>query len=82
MEFKTHVTTDIEAKINSYNIACIIKGERQRLLGDKDRYIRNGVVYESDYRFNGSEEIRKATDDEIKLYEAMLLLEKHFRSLS
>lgn len=81
MKFETYVTTQIEGTIGSYSVASIIQKERERLLGHKDRFIRDGVIRETDYRFNGSEEVRKATEEEIKMYEAMLLVEKHFKSL-
>ncbi|MET3505502.1 hypothetical protein [Halalkalibacter oceani] len=80
-EFETSVSLWSKAKINSWNIGSIIEAELANILGDKDRWIRNGYIVESDYRFNGVEEIREATPEEIELYKSFRLVAKHFKQL-
>ncbi|MED3792451.1 hypothetical protein P4571_08340 [Niallia alba] len=81
VKFETYITTSAKGYIDAYNVGCILQNEVERLLGDKDRFIENGIIKESDYRFNGTEDIREATEEEIKLYEALLLVERHFKNL-
>lgn len=80
-KFNTSVTTSVNATIDSYEIACIIEEEIHNLLGAKDRFIENGVIKERDYRFNGSETIREANTEEIELYNALWLVNRHLRKL-
>jgi hypothetical protein len=79
--YKTVVTLNSEASINSYNVGCIIEKELTNILGSKDRFIDKGFIKERDYRFNSPEEIREATKEEIELYNAFRLVESHFKKL-
>lgn len=79
-EFKTWVEKRFEAYIDSDSVARILDDERKRLIGGKDRYILNGKIYESGY-FNSNELIREATENEMKLYEALSFVRGYFRNL-
>lgn len=78
--YKVNVDVATEARIDSRSIANIMVDEKYRLLGDQDRYIHDGVIYENDYRFDNDEVVREATEEEIKLYEALRIVERHFRN--
>lgn len=80
-KYETSISTYIKGRIDSWAVANILEEELASFLGDKDRFISNGIIRESDYRFNGSEEIREATPDEIELYNAFLLLANYFKKL-
>jgi hypothetical protein len=79
-KYKVNVDVFTEARISSDSLANIIAGEKAKLLGGSSRYIHNGVIYEEDYRFNGEEVIREATEEEIEVYGALRTVERHFRS--
>jgi hypothetical protein len=79
-EFDVSVHVPTKARIDSDSIARIIEKEQHTLLGDKDRYIDDdGIIYETDYRFNGRDKVRAATEEEIELYNALVIVENHFR---
>lgn len=80
-EFETHVTASLKATITSYNVGSIIEKEKGKLLGSPDRFIDGGVVKERDYRFNGPETIREATEEEIELYQALSKVAQYFKNL-
>lgn len=81
-KFKTYVSVTQEATISSNQIADIIEKEMQKILGigGSNRWIENGWIMERDYRF-GKEEIREATDEEKRKYEALKMAKEHFKTL-
>ncbi|QXN70097.1 hypothetical protein INTERNEXUS_56 [Bacillus phage vB_BspM_Internexus] len=71
-----------KGSISACDVANIIKEERHNLLGGSDRYIdSDGMIKEEDYRSNSVDVIRKATDEEIKYYEALYEAEEYFNKL-
>lgn len=80
-DYNANIVQMSKVTIDSNQIAEILLEELERYLG-YDRFIMNGKIMERDYHFNFPNVIRDATDEEIKLYEAFLLVEKHFRNLA
>lgn len=81
-EFKTYVQPKpVEATVSSWNISVIVQKEAEKLLGGTGRFIENGVVKEHDYRFNGADIIRYATQDETELWHALIKTMIYFQGL-
>ena len=78
-KYKTLVHLDREAYITPTNVAFILQDELYRLLGGEYRYIEDGHIYEVDY--HEDRVIRRATTNEIKVYEALKTLISHFLEL-
>lgn len=80
-EFKTKGTISVDVQVSSWNIANILETELKQFF-DTDRFIdEKGDIKERDYRFNGTEFIRKATEEEIELYKAFRLVENYFKEM-
>lgn len=76
--YRTHIETRVEGYIHHRDVAKIIETEIRELLGREGRYIKDGVIYESNYRYTSDDEIGKATEEEVKKYEALRLVHDHF----
>lgn len=80
-DYNVNIVQTSKATIDSNQIAKILREELEQYLG-YDRFILNGKIMERDYHFNFPIVIRDATDEEIELFEAFLLVESYFRNLS
>lgn len=80
-QFTTYATKRFEADVNYNNIVGILEDELESVLGGYNRYIKNGKMYERDYRFNTDKEIREATDKEQKLYDAFKTVIEYMREI-
>lgn len=74
-EYEVNVTQKITGKIELDSLVNILQEERSILLGGTDyenRWISNGkVMREGMHSQYPDEEVRTATDEEVKVYEAM-----------
>jgi hypothetical protein len=78
-KYKALVHLAREAYITPANVAFILQDELYRLLGGEHRYIEDGLIYEVDYHEDRA--IRRATTNEIEVYEALKTLISHFKNL-
>jgi hypothetical protein len=79
IKYKTLVTT--ETTIDSEQIVRILNEELDSVLGGKNRYIEEGIIKERIHTFTIDGKLTKATEKEIKLYEAFKLVEQHFNKI-
>lgn len=83
MEYKVKGKVRVETSIGSDAIANLLQKERKEvLLGDMNRYINsNGDIMEIDYRNDSSMLIRKATEKQIELYNALSKVIEYFKEM-